>query len=54
MRGTEATFTDTMHVILAINPFVLLSLVFGVAAFRNWFRFYSIGTRIIVSSDDGQ
>jgi hypothetical protein len=48
MRGVEKTFTDTMHLILAINPFILLALVFGVAAFRNWFRFYSIGTILIL------
>jgi len=44
MRGVEQTFTDTMHVILAVNHFVLLSIGLGVATFRNWFRFYSIGT----------
>jgi Protein of unknown function (DUF998)/F420H(2)-dependent quinone reductase len=48
MRGVEQTFTDTMHVILAVNPFVLLSIGLGVSAFRNWFRFYSIGTIAIV------
>jgi hypothetical protein len=46
MRGAEATFTDTMHVTLAGVGviFVLLALGFGAAAYRNWFRFYSIGT----------
>jgi hypothetical protein len=44
MRGVEPTFTDTMHLILAINPFVLLTIGSGVAAFKNWLRFYSIGT----------
>ena len=44
MRGAPPTFSDTMHLMLAINPFVLLSIAFGVAAFRNWFRFYSILT----------
>jgi hypothetical protein len=48
MRGVEATFTDTMHLILSINPFVLLTVGLGVAAFRNWFRFYSIGTILIL------
>ncbi|HEX6253489.1 MAG TPA: DUF998 domain-containing protein [Nitrososphaera sp.] len=48
MRGVEATFTDTMHLILASNPFVLLTVGLGVAAFRNWFRFYSIGTILIL------
>ncbi len=46
MRGVEATFTDTMHVTLAGVGviFVLLALGFGADAYRNWFRFYSIGT----------
>ena len=48
MRGTEMTFTDTMHVILAINPFVPLTVVMGIVAFRNWFRFYSIGTILMM------
>ncbi len=48
MRGVQRTLTDTMHVILAINPFVLLSIGLGVAAFRNWFRFYSMGTILIL------
>lgn len=48
MRGAEPTFTDTMHVILAMNPFVLLSLGFGAAGFRNWFRYYSIGTILML------
>jgi hypothetical protein len=50
MRGVEATFTDTMHVALAGLgvAFVLLAIVFGAVAFRNWFRFYSIGTILIL------
>ena len=48
MRGAPPTFSDTMHLILAINPFVLLSITSGVAVFRNWFRFYSILTILIV------
>jgi hypothetical membrane protein len=46
MRGVEATFTDTMHVALAGTGviFVLLALGFGVFAYRNWFRLYSVGT----------
>lgn len=48
MRGVQPTFTDTIHVILATNPFVLATVVLGVAAFRNWFRFYSIGTILIL------
>ena len=37
MRGVPPTFSDRMHLILAVNPFVLLSIGFGAAAFRNWF-----------------
>lgn len=48
MRGAESTFTDTMHVILASNPFVLLSVGLGVFAFRNWFRYYSIFTILLL------
>ena len=48
VRGAPPTFSDKMHLILAINPFVLLSIVFGVAAFRHWFRFYSILTILIL------
>lgn len=50
MRGAEATFTDTMHIALAGVGviFVLLALGFGAAAFRKWFRFYSIGTIVML------
>jgi multisubunit Na+/H+ antiporter MnhC subunit len=46
MRGVEATFTDTMHVTLAGTGviFVLLALGFGVFAYQNWFRLYSVVT----------
>ena len=44
MRGAQPEFTDTMHLILATNPFVLLSLVFGVAAFHGWFRIHTVAT----------
>jgi hypothetical protein len=47
MHGTETTFTDTMHVNLAGNPFVALSVGFGIFAFQNWFRYYSIGTILL-------
>ena len=48
MRGVPLTFTDAMHGILAINPFVLLTLVFGVAAFKGGFRAYSAATTVIL------
>ena len=47
MRGSELTFTDTMHGILAVNPFAMATIILGVFAFRNWFRFYTIGTIMI-------
>jgi len=48
MRGAETGFTDTMHLILATNPFVLLSIAFGVAAFRGRFRFYTAATILVL------
>ena len=48
MRGAARTLTDRMHLILAANPAVTLSLVLGAAAFKRWFRFYSIGTLFIL------
>lgn len=44
MRDVEKTFTDTMHTILAINPFILISLFIGTIFFKGWFRLYSIFT----------
>ena len=48
MRGAEPTFTDTMHLILATNPFVLLSIALAVAAFRGRFRVYTVATIVIL------
>lgn len=48
MRGIQPTFTDTMHGILAINPFVLISLILGAVYFKNWFRCYSIATILLL------
>ena len=47
-RGATLSFTDTMHGILAINPFVLVSLVLGAIYFRNWFRYYSAATIVLL------
>ena len=44
MRGSPPTFTDTMHGLLAIDPFLLAALVLGAVAFRGWFRAYTIAT----------
>ena len=48
MRGVTPTFTDAMHFVLAINPFVLLSVAFGVTAFKGWFRSFSAATVLIL------
>lgn len=48
MRGEALTFTDTMHVVLAANPFWLLSLVFAALGFRGWFRSYSIAMIVVL------
>ena len=49
MRGVEATFTDTMHIILAGLGviFILLAVVFGSFALGKRFRFYSILTILL-------
>lgn len=41
-------FTDTMHAVLAINPFVVLTMAIAVAVFRGWFRAYTVVTIVIV------
>jgi hypothetical membrane protein len=38
IRGAERSFTDTMHLILATNPFVWVTLAIGLIAFRGGFR----------------
>lgn len=48
MRGVAPTFTDIMHAILAINPFIPLTIVFALAACRGWFRLYSLATIVIM------
>ena len=48
MRGAERSFTDTMHLVLATNPFVLASLVLAIAAFRGPFRRYSAATAVLM------
>jgi hypothetical protein len=49
MRGVEPTFTDMMHGILAIDPFLLTAVVLGAVAFRGAFRTYTVAT-IVFSS----
>lgn len=42
MRGVDPTFTDTMHGLLAIDPFLLVAVVLAAIAWRGWFRTYTI------------
>jgi hypothetical protein len=50
MRGTEVTFTDTMHLILAATGgiFGALAIGFGTFAFERRFRIYSIVTIVMM------
>jgi hypothetical protein len=48
MRGALPTFTDTMHGVLAVNPFPLLTILLAAFPSRGWFRVYSIATVVFV------
>lgn len=48
MRGEARSMTDTMHLVLAVNPFVLLSLVCAAVAVGGWFRVYTIATTVAI------
>lgn len=50
MRGEQPTFTDTMHGILAVDPFLLAAVVLGAVAFRGWFRTYTLITIIFTTA----
>lgn len=49
-RWMEAGFNDTMHIVLTgiFSLFVFVAIVLSAAAFRGWFRFYSIATLLIL------
>jgi uncharacterized protein DUF998 len=49
MRGSQPTFTDTMHTLLAIDPFLLAAVILGAVAFRGWFRVYTGATIVFTS-----
>ena len=49
MRGTPPGLTDTMHGLLAIDPFLLAAVILGAVAFPGWFRVYTV-TSIVVTS----
>ena len=44
MRGETPTMTDTMHGLLAIDPFLLVAIILVAIAFRNWVRAYTVAT----------
>jgi hypothetical protein len=46
MRGSEPTFTDLMHGLLAIDPFLLTAVVLGAVAFPGPFRTYTVATLV--------
>jgi hypothetical protein len=50
MRGEQPTFTDMMHGLLAIDPFLLATVVMGVVAFRGWFRTYTVTTIVFTTA----
>jgi hypothetical protein len=50
MRGVQPTLTDTMHGVLAINPFPLLTMIVAAVKLRGWFRWYSVATIAIVGA----
>jgi len=50
MRGVQPTFTDTMHGVLAIDPFVLAAVVLGAVAFPGRFRVYTVGTLVFTTA----
>ena len=49
LRGAAFAFTDAMHIALGIITVLLMLviMVFGAIAFRNWFRYYTIATIIL-------
>ena len=49
MRGSEPTFTDLMHGVLAVDPFLLAAVVLGAVAIRGWFRVYTVATIVFTS-----
>lgn len=49
MRGSPPGLTDTMHGLLAIDPFLLAAVILGAVAIPGWFRAYTI-TSIVVTS----
>ena len=49
MRGVQPTFTDTMHGVLAIDPFLLAAVVLTAIAFHGRFRVYTVVTIVVTT-----
>jgi len=49
MRGSEPTFTDMMHGLLAVDPFLLTAVVLGAVAYPGAFRAYTVATVLFTS-----
>jgi hypothetical protein len=49
MRGSQPSFTDLMHGLLAIDPFLLAAVVLGAVVIKGWFRVYTIVTIVFTS-----
>ena len=50
MRGAEPAFTDLMHGLLAIDPFLLVAIVLAAIAFPGPFRRYTVATIIVTTA----
>ena len=50
MRGQQPSFTDLMHGILAVDPFLLAAIVMGAVAFPGRFRVYTVITIVFTSA----
>ena len=49
MRGSQPTFTDMMHGLLAIDPFLFAAVVLAAVAYPGPFRAYTVATLVFTS-----
>ena len=50
MRGEQPTFTDLMHGMLAVDPFLMAAVILGAVAIRGWFRAYTVTTLVVTTA----
>lgn len=50
MRGSPTGFTDMMHGLLAIDPFLLVAVILGAVAIPGWFRVYTIASIVVTTA----